>query len=416
MEKIEVAPGRVDIAAVNPRTAADLSGGYLLGFERSIWPSDVRVLPQALPAALSLSASSTLLDDGRNLTFLMHAPNLKPSSSSSSSQPYSVAALGPGAGGQGAWRALVDSGAFIDYLFSQEIPKNPDLGRGSVYMYKPRGQPLVLGPPWDFNEAFGMCCGYPIEGYRTGGASNGSSGGSAISAQGWRFNICDEPQRCKSDPVDGISLWYRAVWNREPLFRIAVAQRWAELRNGNSSGAAAGGGGLLSDAWLLGRITSYHQSLTYAAPRNYLRWRSAISSPDFPTGQQQFDYHVRLMADWLRSRLAWMDSQLAAVKAAALTQLSPAAAAAVQQQLAVVGREVSPLAPETAGAVMAAAVSRAEAAANLMGAAGAGGGSGGVEGAGAGAGAGAADGLAALQSAVQSNGRRGHAATIGWAV
>ncbi|KAL6751777.1 hypothetical protein V8C86DRAFT_3029930 [Haematococcus lacustris] len=398
MEKIEVAPGRVDIAAVNPRTASDLSGGYLLGFERSIWPSDVRVVPQALPAALSLSTGSTLLDDGRNLTFLMHAPNLKSvaaeqqgqgtatpaerrvlawaasylgsvqaalvndtvptltqPSSSSSSQPYSVAALGPGAGGQGAWRALVDPGAFIDYLFSQEIPKNPDLGRGSVYMYKARGQPLVLGPPWDFNEAFGMCCGYPIEGYRTGGASNGSSGGSAISAQGWRFNICDEPQRCKSDPVDGISLWYRAVWNREPLFRIAVAQRWAELRNGNSSGAVAGGVGLLSDAWLLGRITSYHQSLTYAAPRNYLRWRSAISSPDFPTGQQQFDYHVRLMADWLRSRLAWMDSQLAAVKAAALTQLSPAAAAAVQQQLAVVGREVAPLAPETAAAVMAAA-------------------------------------------------------------
>jgi hypothetical protein len=44
--------------------------------------------------------------------------------------------------------------------------------------------------------------------------SNGSSGGSAISAEGWRFNICDEPDRCIADPVDGISLWWRAVWKR----------------------------------------------------------------------------------------------------------------------------------------------------------------------------------------------------------
>lgn len=45
-----------------------------------------------------------------------------------------------------------------------------------------------------------------------GGASSGSSGGSAISPEGWRFNICDEPQRCIADPVDGVSLWYRRAW------------------------------------------------------------------------------------------------------------------------------------------------------------------------------------------------------------
>lgn len=36
--------------------------------------------------------------------------------------------------------------------------------RGSVKMHKDRGAPLVLGPIWDLNEAFGLCCGYPIEG------------------------------------------------------------------------------------------------------------------------------------------------------------------------------------------------------------------------------------------------------------
>jgi hypothetical protein len=36
--------------------------------------------------------------------------------------------------------------------------------RGSIKMHKDREGPLVLGPIWDLNEAFGLCCGYPIEG------------------------------------------------------------------------------------------------------------------------------------------------------------------------------------------------------------------------------------------------------------
>lgn len=49
-------------------------------------------------------------------------------------------------------------------------------------------------------------------GYNAGGASNGTSGGSAISAAGWRFNICQDPGRCRIEPADGISQWYRRLW------------------------------------------------------------------------------------------------------------------------------------------------------------------------------------------------------------
>jgi hypothetical protein len=156
-------------------------------------------------------------------------------------------------------------------------------------MHKDRGGPLVMGPIWDLNEAFGLCCGYPIEGepvlklclchdsvrlcaakatvlctvharharvcpvcdssrsfsflglldslqaslrgtlvpsacsassmslhavagHQAGGKSNGTSGGSAISAAGWRFNICQDPGRCKVEPADGVSQWYRRLW------------------------------------------------------------------------------------------------------------------------------------------------------------------------------------------------------------
>ncbi len=126
-----------------------------------------------------------------------------------------------------------------------------------------------MGPGWDFNEAFGSCCGYPIEGYqqqvrprfagnrrrdgkrhthaltlrraRSQGASNGSSGGSAISAEGWRFNICDEPGRCVADPVDGISLWWRAAWARVSASAVLLLR---SLRRRSRPGLSARAGRL----------------------------------------------------------------------------------------------------------------------------------------------------------------------------
>eukprot|EP00983_Pelagomonas_calceolata_P076438 1153419-Pelagomonas_calceolata.AAC.6 len=66
----------------------------------------------------------------------------------------------------GTWRALVNETAMVDYLLVTEVTKNPDGFRGSIYMSKDRGKPLHIGPVWDYNEAFGMCCGYPIAGYQ----------------------------------------------------------------------------------------------------------------------------------------------------------------------------------------------------------------------------------------------------------
>lgn len=69
-----------------------------------------------------------------------------------------------------------------------------------------------MGPVWDYNEAFGVCCGFPLEGFKSNGKSTGRSGGSAISPEGWRFLICIDQHRCKVDPLDGLSLWYRKMW------------------------------------------------------------------------------------------------------------------------------------------------------------------------------------------------------------
>lgn len=116
------------------------------------------------------------------------------------------------ASGPAQWRAYLDLGAFADYLLATEAAKNPDGYRGSVrmyrtrtpsplqppkpvagrtaplsrlphsfpccvpqvYMYKDVSAPLVMGPLWDYNEAFGICCGYPVTGFDKDGISTGA--------------------------------------------------------------------------------------------------------------------------------------------------------------------------------------------------------------------------------------------------
>lgn len=44
----------------------------------------------------------------------------------------------------------------------------------------------------------------------------GTSGGSAISPEGFRFNICEDEGRCQVEPMDGTSRWYRRMWQVRP--------------------------------------------------------------------------------------------------------------------------------------------------------------------------------------------------------
>lgn len=127
---------------------------------------------------------------------------------------------------------------FIDYFLLTELTKSPDGYRDSVYMHKGTGQRFAMGPAWDYNEAYGECCGFPIEGFEQGGQSGpGIAGGSAISTNGWRFLICENPERCLAEPDDGVSYWFRRLWN-DTRFSEPAAQRWQELRSDAWSNAA----------------------------------------------------------------------------------------------------------------------------------------------------------------------------------
>lgn len=56
---------------------------------------------------------------------------------------------------QSGYEAYMDVDNWIDFFIVQELFKNVDVGWSSVYIYKRAGEPLRLGPLWDFDLTIG---------------------------------------------------------------------------------------------------------------------------------------------------------------------------------------------------------------------------------------------------------------------
>eukprot|EP00877_Chromochloris_zofingiensis_P000438 jgi/Chrzof1/10395/Cz04g40110.t1 len=215
--------------------------------------------------------------------------------------------------------AYATEDSLVDFFLGSEIIKSPDGYRGSVYFWKPPSGRLVMGTLWDADDGLGICCGFPVEGYQASGQSNGISGGSAISINGWLYNICVERQRCKIDPLNGVSQWYLALW-QNPEFRNATNARWQALRKE-----------AWSDAWLSNEVKSQATIINSAVIRDYDRWGqfyAADTTPiQFPTRQEDFTVSVQQLHDWVLARVRWLDQQIA-MESGSMTLPQPATATA----------------------------------------------------------------------------------------
>jgi hypothetical protein len=201
------------------------------------------------------------------------------------------------------YTSYIDGPAFTDFFLLVELSKSPDGYRGSTFMHKDKDGPLAMGPVWDYNEAYGECCGYPITGWANQGQSGpGLSGGSAISPEGWRFNICDESERCIVDPTDGTSMWYRTMWKKDDRFKAGAAQRWAELRAGT-----------WSDDGLKKIINDAKVAITPAIPRNYDKYTAALGVQKGDNYEEFWLSQVTTLQDWTLKRAAWLDSQFSSI-------------------------------------------------------------------------------------------------------
>lgn len=128
--------------------------------------------------------------------------------------------------------------------------------------------------------------------------SRGRSGGSAISPEGWRFNICIDRGRCVVDPLDGLSLWYRRLW-QDPAFRRAVQNRWTRLR-----------AGAWNDENIEFIFNEVRSNTEEAIMRNFAIWEDVLRDRSREENLDIWLNEVETLSEWLFTRLEWLDEQL----------------------------------------------------------------------------------------------------------
>jgi hypothetical protein len=174
--------------------------------------------------------------------------------------------------------------SFIDYFLQQELWKNIDGFRKSMYLHKDADKKVHMGPSWDFD---------------LGAAGVNFYGGTE--PEGWRHARLHFV--FIADPV----IWFNELL-RHPEYRRQVIARWKELRKP---------GALFSDARIRSMTDENVQVLNKGpASRNFSRWK-VIDRVLFPV----FFFTVLPMYDtwegevsrsqkFLLDRAEWIDANI----------------------------------------------------------------------------------------------------------
>jgi hypothetical protein len=172
----------------------------------------------------------------------------------------------------GGYSEFIDVDSWVDGMIVQELAKNVDAYRSSTYFHKfPRGK-LRLGPPWDFNQAFG----------------NASYDLDASRIEGWRVSGGREGS------------WFRRLLE-DDVFFSRFQDRYRALRRD-----------ALSDEALSRFVDNEGGRLRDAAARNFERWpivgEVVLGNPDPPP--RSFEGEIGRLKDWIHARSRWMDEEL----------------------------------------------------------------------------------------------------------
>ncbi len=185
---------------------------------------------------------------------------------------------------QKGYQKYLDLPSFVDFVIINELSKNVDGYRLSTFFNKERGKKLKAGPIWDFNIAFGnanYCVGE--------------------SPAGWvlNFNLF-----CPNDGWKINTYWDRLL--SDPSFAEAVVFRWQELRQSSFS----------TDS-IVHLIEELKMEMGNAPGRNFERW-PILDKWVWPNVVVENSYQgeIDYLKNWVSSRLAWMDENIADISTA----------------------------------------------------------------------------------------------------
>ena len=164
---------------------------------------------------------------------------------------------------------FVDLPSFVDWYLVNEIMKNSDAANfSSIYLHKNAGQPLRMGPLWDFDLSAGN-----------------TDYTDALLPEGWWIRTQ--------------SSWFKRLFE-DPRFAAAVRARWAEL--------PALGIDLDGVARFIDRTAG---ELDSAQALNFSIWKF-LDVYVWPNAIVTGSYggEVEYLKSWLITRMRWMDSHL----------------------------------------------------------------------------------------------------------
>jgi hypothetical protein len=183
------------------------------------------------------------------------------------------------------YAAYIDVDNFIDFMLFQDLSKNRDAFRSSIWMYKDREEKLRLGPVWDLNIAFGY---FSFQGFQD--------------PEGWVI------QAPKNDLPH--SPWTDRLFE-DPGFVDQYIARWQELR-----------GQQFSDEALDGLIDTAVAELGTSHVRNFVRWDTLGKTllPDIRflmfmgPHPDSWQGEVEYLRTWVHDRAAWIDANIEGLK------------------------------------------------------------------------------------------------------
>lgn len=282
MEKIKRDKGRVDIAKLTNLDISgdDVSGGYIFKIDyynsSNSWQSSFRSIDYP-----GKTVNYVYADPDPTELLWQQKEYLKTAVNSFESVLYSTN-FKDQAKGYPAW---VDVNSFIDYFIVNELSRNVDGFKKSVYFFKDKdskGGKINAGPVWDFDWAWKN-----IWDCSTFQATDGS---------GWSYKIND----CLA--YGPYSNGWMVRFLQDENFANALNTRYFELRKS-----------FLSTQYLNSYIDSVQNLVNEAQARHYSRWRILGISAGAPEVDSQPDSYAGVVykfRNWIQTRLNWLDKNM----------------------------------------------------------------------------------------------------------
>lgn len=179
----------------------------------------------------------------------------------------------------------LDVPSMIDFFLLNEMTKNVDAYRLSVFMYKDKDSKnpkLHFGPIWDHNHGFGNCDYYE-----------------ASKVNGWQLTYLTSNNDFMTKDEFQVPFWWKKIL-QDTFFVQQAAVRWEHLRKN-----------ILTREKIYRFVDSVSTLIDEGQKRNFVKW-PILNVYVWPNAYVGGSYanEIAYLKEWIKYRLEWMDLTL----------------------------------------------------------------------------------------------------------